>query len=143
MPDASPKNAGTPVLSSRKRKSAAKSADNTFSATFRKLPWTYLHLALLAADATPAPAVDEIFVRTCITSALKQFLGLTGTAISVDILDVTGHDVYIRVPREDGKTVVEALSGWVGGGSAAAWRIKGRSEWLGALKGGDGQDLFD
>ncbi len=55
----------------------------------------------------------------------------------------------MRVPREDASAVVAAVGGWVGGGGggggkeSVGWRVKGRSEWLVGLVGGDGSDLFD
>ena len=66
---------------------------------------------------------------------------MTGTAIPIDILKVEGRDVWVRVPREDGRAVVEAGSGWVN--EAVTWRVKGKSEWLGGLVAGNGRDLFD
>ena len=139
-----PHTASTPFKpSAKKRKSAAKTLATNISSTFRKRPWTYLHLILLGSDAKPVTSVDEITARTHLTSALNQFLGLSGTAIVVDILQVTGHVVYIRVPREDSRAVIEAVSGWIGGGAGHAWRIVGRGEWLGALKHGDGRELFE
>lgn len=89
-----------------------------------------------------APAVDVLTARSYFTSALQQFLGITGTAIPIDFLKVEGSDAWIRVPRDDGAVVVSAVSGWIGT-DGFAWRIRGKSEWLGSLIAGDGRELFD
>ena len=49
------------------------------------------------------------------------------------------------MPREDSKAVVEAVSGWVGGGDGerVAWRVMGRGEWLGAVIRGGGRELYE
>ena len=92
-------------------------------------------------DGDSAPAVDILTARTYLSSALQQFLGLTGLAISIDFLKVEGKDVWIRVPREDGLAVSNAISTWVGS-EGVSWRIKGKSDWLANLAAGDGQQLF-
>ncbi|KAL8756574.1 MAG: hypothetical protein Q9199_002855 [Rusavskia elegans] len=113
--------------------------------TIRHLPWTYFHLSLISSEITSQSTdaeVDILTARTYLTSALQQFLGITGTAIPVDFLKVEGRNIWIRVPRDDSAVVVSALSGWIGRESVA-WRIKGKSEWLGSLVAGDGSDLFE
>lgn len=94
--------------------------------------------------------LDPLTARTYLTSALSQFLGLTGTSISIDILKISSENatdtVWIRVPRPDGAAVVAALSSWIGGGSggsgSVAWRVCGKGNFLNALIAGDGADLF-
>lgn len=94
--------------------------------------------------------LDPITARTYLTSALSQFLGLTGTSISIDILKISSENatdtVWIRVPRPDGAAVVAALSSWIGGGSSGsgtvAWRVCGKGNFLNPLIAGDGADLF-
>lgn len=107
--------------------------------TIRNPPFTYLHLTLLSST-TNIPPLDILAARAHLTSALQQFLGVTGTAIPVDFLKVEGRDAWVRVPREDGPMVRGALSGWIG--DEVAWRIAGSADWLGALVSGTGQDLF-
>ncbi|KAL8917041.1 MAG: hypothetical protein Q9172_005994 [Xanthocarpia lactea] len=101
--------------------------------TIRHLPWTYLHLILISASQITATATDAeldiLTARTYLTSALQQFLGITGTAIPVDFLKVEGREVWIRVPRDDSAVVVSALSGWIGH-EGVAWRIKGKNIYL-------------
>ncbi|KAL8980424.1 MAG: hypothetical protein Q9177_005885 [Variospora cf. flavescens] len=114
--------------------------------TIRKLPWTYLRLSLSSPStfmsASLAPAIDVLTARTHLTSALRQFLGLAGTAIAVDFLKVGRGEAWIRVAREDSTAVVGAVSAWTGS-EGVTWRIRGRSEWLGDLVAGDGRDLFE
>ena len=94
--------------------------------------------------------LDPLTARTYLTSALSQFLGLTGTSISIDILKISSENatdtVWIRVPRPDGAAVVAALSSWIGGGSSGsgsvAWRVCGKGNFLNPLIAGDGADLF-
>ena len=94
--------------------------------------------------------LDPLTARTYLTSALSQFLGLTGTSISIDILKISSENaidtVWIRIPRPDGAAVVAALSSWIGGGSSGsgsvAWRVCGKGNFLNALIAGDGADLF-
>ncbi|KAL8646956.1 MAG: hypothetical protein Q9226_006634 [Calogaya cf. arnoldii] len=114
--------------------------------TIRHLPWTYFHLVLISSSEVTSRStdaeVDILTARTYLTSALQQFFGVTGTAIPVDFLKVDGRSIWIRVPRDDSAVVVSAISGWIGR-EGVAWRIKGRSEWLGSLVAGDGSDLFE
>ena len=117
--------------------------------TVRNGHHTYFRLTLLTSFnltttpmSDPAP-VDLLTARTYLTSALNQFLGLTGTAIPIDFLKVEGHDVWIRVPSEDGVAVSGALSQWVGKDGAASWRVRGKGNWLGAVTAGDGRHLFE
>lgn len=115
------------------------------SITIRNPPHIYLHLSLLASTlpSSNQPPVDTLTARTYLTSALSQFLGLTGTAIPIDFLKVEARDVWIRVPREDSAAVVGALSQWIGKDGGVSWRVKGKGEWLGAVAAGDGSQLFE
>jgi ribonuclease P/MRP protein subunit POP8 len=105
------------------------------SKTITNPPFSYVCLELVS-DAAAGTKLDEITVRTYITSALTQFLGLTGSAISVDILKVRKRECWIRVPREDLSPVVAAVGGWMGGNDAegrVGWRVKASGNWLSAL----------
>jgi len=109
-------------------------------------PFSYAHLSLLTASTSPQkPTLDEITVRSYLTSALTQFLGLSGAAISIDILKVEsaagkkldeGGEVWVRVPREDLAPFLAAVGGWVGEGGNVGWRVKGSGNWLSELVGG-------
>ncbi len=119
---------------------ASPSPPITKQITIRHPPHTYLHLTLLSTSTLAPPEPDILTLRAHLTSALQQFLGLSGTAIPIDILKVEGRDCWIRVPREDGGAVVGALGQWVGDG--VGWRVRGRGEWLGRVAGGSGEGLF-
>ena len=111
-------------------------------------PFAYIHLTLLNANCilTPTPnqqpPLDILTARTYLTSALEQFLGMTGSAIAVDFLKVEGRDVWIRVPRQDASAVAGAVSQWISKDKGSSWRISARGEWLGGLLAGDGSDVF-
>lgn len=105
------------------------------SKTIATPPFSYVYVQLLSGSVSNI-ALDELTVRTHITSALTQFLGLTGSAISVDILKVDGSECWMRVPREDLSPVIAALGGWVGARTAdgqVAWKVKGSGDWLSLL----------
>lgn len=115
-----------------------------YNITISQLPFTYFHLCL--RPSTPIVSqepVDIITARTHLTSALQQYLGLTGTAIPIDFLKVEGRDVWIRLPREDSSAVHGALSQWMGRDGSVSWQVKGKGESIGALNAGDGRDLFE
>ena len=114
------------------------------TATLRKPQWTYFHLAAVSSTSEP-PQLDILILRQNLTSALNQFLGLTGAAIDVDILKFEKSEAWIRVHREDASVVQEAIGGWAGAKTSAGqykWIVKGRDEWLVRLLNGDGMDLF-
>ena len=113
--------------------------------TLSNLPYTYFHLSLITSAASNNALIplDVLMARTYMTSALQQYLGLTGTAIPVDILKHDGNDVWIRMPREDSQAVQGALSQWVGKDGNVSWQIKGQSDFLGILSAGDGRNLFN
>ena len=105
--------------------------------TLRNPPCGYLHLELSTENTGSKPvisAIDAITVRTHLSSALKQYLGLTGLAIQIDILkiDPESSGAWVRVPREDERAVVAALSQWAGHGGVCL-RVLGKSSWLGGL----------
>jgi ribonuclease P/MRP protein subunit POP8 len=102
--------------------------------TIQTQPFSYLHLTLIA-DPSPKGPIDIITFRTHLTSALTQFLGLTGSAIPIDILKVDGRDIWIRMAKDDLNALISAVGGWVGGGDefGVGWRVKGSGNWLGAI----------
>ncbi|KAJ5958327.1 uncharacterized protein N7479_005477 [Penicillium vulpinum] len=144
-----------PLTEPAKRK-APESKPKTIHFTSRNPPWTYLKLKLVPQPGSAPQPLDPLSARTYLSSALSQFLGLTGTAIPIDILKIentssstTKHDiVWIRVPREDASAVVSAVSSWIGGGNNSAgstdvaWRVCAKGNFLGALIAGSGADLF-
>ena len=121
---------------------------------------SYYSNSIPQPDAPPLQPLDPLSARTYLSSALSQFLGVTGTAIPIDILKVENKGssskssdrniekydcVWIRVPRDDGAAVVAAISSWIGGSgidNGAAWRVCAKGNFLGALVSGSGSDLF-
>ena len=105
------------------------------SRTIKKPAFSYVHLELMSDGPAP-PELDSISVRSYLNAGLNQFLGLTGTAISVDILKVEPKECWIRVPREDMSAVLAATGQWAGtfnGDRKMAWRLRGSGNWLGSL----------
>lgn len=167
------------MTSSTKPQTAGESTPKPIQFTTRNPPWTYIHLQLYATvsltitlldhhtnnsrihQQTPFPQtnptpLDAVTARTYLTSALSQFLGLTGSSIPIDILKIaseqphTQEEIWIRVPRDDASAVVAALSSWVGGksgasgsgGGSVAWRVCAKGNFLGAVGAGSGGGLF-
>jgi ribonuclease P/MRP protein subunit POP8 len=96
----------------------------------------------LISESTPEIKLDDLTVRSYIMAALTQFLGLTGSAISLDILKVEGRECWIRVPREDLSPVMAAVGGWVGESDEGkvGWRVKASGNWLSNLVGNQGNE---
>ncbi|KAJ2984993.1 hypothetical protein NUW58_g5774 [Xylaria curta] len=101
-------------------------------------PYSYAHLELFNPESSSAEELDALQVRSHCTAALKQFLGATGVAIPVDILKVEGSSCWLRVPRDDLGAFAAAITAWQGtrqNGVHSTLRIRGCSDWLGALVG--------
>lgn len=110
--------------------------------TIKAPPFSYLYLELIS-ESSSGIELDDLTVRSYIVAALAQFLGLTGSAISVDILKVEGRECWIRVPREDLSPVMAALGGWVGGNDDQknfGWKVKASGNWLSSLIGNQGAE---
>ncbi|CAL5871822.1 uncharacterized protein PFLUO_LOCUS6075 [Penicillium psychrofluorescens] len=162
-------NDNSPGAKPPKRKAPDASKSKVTHFTSRNPPWTYLKLRLIPQPGTSPQPLDALSARTYLSAALSQFLGLTGTAIPIDILKIENElpdmnaqstsmaqsdnpkkcdTVWVRVPRGDAAAVVAALSSWVGGSSggssavSVAWRICAKGNFLGALVAGSGRDLF-
>lgn len=108
--------------------------------TLRNPPSTYLHLNVITlVNNTPSQvtALDEITLRTYLTAALTEYLGITGTAIPINILkvDSTSGEAWVSLPREDERAMVAALTQWVGKGGGVVIRVVNRGSWLGGLIG--------
>jgi len=132
------------ATSDSKRKQPPSRGHQISTVIIKTPPFSYAHLALITSSPS-ITTLDEITVRSYLTSALTQFLGLSGAAISIDILKVEGTDgkklvtagdVWLRVPREDLAPFLAAVGGWVGEGGKVGWRVKGSGNWLSALVGG-------
>lgn len=105
-----------------------------YSTTIKTPPYAYAHLQVIC-PTDPDMVLDELTLRQYLTAALKQFLGVTGMAVSIDILDVSGSECWVRVPRQDLGAFTSAVTAWVGSGSASGFRICAAGDWLGALVG--------
>lgn len=113
------------------------------SVVIRHSIFTYYHLTLLSATTSAAtPAIDILAARSYLTSALQQYLGMTGTAIPIDFLKVDKRDIWLRLPKEDGPAFAAAISQWMGKDGAVSWRIQRKGDWLGAVVAGDGMNVF-
>jgi ribonuclease P/MRP protein subunit POP8 len=109
--------------------------------TLRQPQWTYFHLSLFTTNSEQ-PSMDAISARQNLNSALTRFLGLTGSSIPLDIIKLEGRELWVRVPRDDGKAFHEAISAWAGGGQAK-FVVKGKDDWLVKLVAGSGAQLFE
>jgi len=128
-------NKGDAPLSKRKQRHSH--GQEITARTIKTPPFAYACVDLITASASEN-SLDELTARSYITSALTQFLGLTGSAISIDVLKVEGGDCWIRMPREDLSIVTAALGGWVGGNETdgkVAWRVKASGNWLSLVVG--------
>ncbi|OTA94811.1 hypothetical protein M434DRAFT_70558 [Hypoxylon sp. CO27-5] len=119
-----------------------KKSHELVTATIRAPRFSYAHLEVFTNSAD-AVELDALQVRSYCTSALKQFLGTTGVGIPLDILKVEGKDCWLRMPRDDLGAFSAAITAWQGtyqDGVHSSFRIRGCSDWLGALVGRDGED---
>lgn len=82
-----------------------------------------------------------MLVSQLLTQALASYLGLMGAAVPIDILKIEGREVWIRVDRQDARSVRAGLGSWAGkvGGGNVGWRIYG--EGVGGVVG-TGEDVF-
>lgn len=109
-------------------------SNNIYNTTIKTPPHAYAHLELITTNQESV--LDNLTLRQYLTSALKQFLGLTGMGMPIDILKVSGRECWVRVPRQDLGAFAAALTAWTGsGGSVSGLRVCAAGAWLGALVG--------
>lgn len=125
------------------------------SRTIRSPSHAYIHLELQSSSSSSsssslshqhedADPLDALQLKSYLTAALKQFLGLHGAAIPFDILKVDRGQGWIRLPRDDLAAFAAAITAWTGtslsGNQHVILRLRGCSDWLGTLVGRDGED---
>ncbi|KAL6849792.1 hypothetical protein ACO1O0_009337 [Amphichorda felina] len=132
--------AGSP---SAKKPRLDKSHD-ILTCTVKAPQFSYAHMQLVTDGTGSNPGtLDELQVKSYCTVALRQFLGITGAAIPLDVLKAEGTECWVRVPREDLGPFAAAMTAWRGtteDGVQCLLRLKQCSDWLGAMVGSDGQD---
>jgi len=135
-----PEDVSMPDADAIKGKGKAPKADRGHEIITRtiKIPaFSYAYLELISDPPSKSP-LDDLTIRSYLTSAFTRFLGLTGAAIPVDILKVEARECWIRVPREDLSAVIAAVGGWVEGNEKTGhvrWRVRRSGNWLGSLVG--------
>lgn len=149
----------------KKRKRKEKAIHILHQTTFRKPTWAYFHLTLVTpgtASQTPLASavrsdsrdIDALTVSTLLTQPLTTYLGITGSAVPIDILHTQGRNAYVRIPRQDARAFRAGLSNWIGfcdagsvpglkegGRMNVAWRVVAENGSLGLLRG-SGEEIF-
>lgn len=117
------------------------------STTISTPPFAYAHLIATTHSSSTTDendidmdeGLDALQVRAYCTAALRQFLGDTGVAISIDTLLVRGVHVWLRVPRQDLGAFAAAMTAYGGmargGGATTVMRVQACGDWLGSLLG--------
>lgn len=166
MADAVPVDVKDPTATpqdAKKRKRKEKETHILHQTTFRKPTWSYLHLALVTPGTASQPLsasaaelvsrdIDALTVSTLLLQPLTAYLGITGSAVPIDILHAQGRNAYIRIPRQDARAFRAGLSGWIGSCDAGsvpgvkeggrvnvAWRVVAEGKSLGLLRGAGGE----
>lgn len=101
--------------------------------TLRHPPYTYVHLHIKTLPATLPTDLDLTTAHAYLRSALSSFLGLTGAAIPLSLLKVSGRDIWLRVPTGDASAVVAAVSQWTSVRGDHSLKVVARGTWLGAV----------
>lgn len=127
------------------KKPRLEKSHDLLSCTIREQPHSYAHLELVSD--TPQEdgniGLDNLQVKSFCTAALRQFLGLTGAAIPIDILKVQGKKCWVRVPQPDLGAFAAAITAWKGtteNGPHHMLRLLQCSDYLGTIVGSNGQD---
>ncbi|KAA8904497.1 hypothetical protein FN846DRAFT_952756, partial [Sphaerosporella brunnea] len=106
--------------------------------TIREHDWAYANLQILydppydPAKNDAAWPPDILTWRTTLTTALTQFLGLSGAAIGIDILHLDRDEAWLRIPRAEKQRFQAAVSGYLGStdGRSIGFRVLGISDFL-------------
>lgn len=112
--------------------------------TIKTPQFSYAQMELITDSTGSNPgSLDELQVKSYCTNALRQFLGITGAGMPLDVLKAEGTECWVRVQREDLGPFAAAITAWRGtteDGVQCLLRLKQCSDWLGAMVGSDGQD---
>ncbi|KAI0598089.1 hypothetical protein F4775DRAFT_592837 [Biscogniauxia sp. FL1348] len=92
----------------------AKKAHELATCTIKVPPYAYAHLEVFSNEGPESIELDALQVRSYCTAALRQFLGATGMAVPLDILKVSGHSCWLRLPRDDLGGFSAAITAWQG-----------------------------
>lgn len=112
------------------------------TSTIRSNKWGYVHLKLVPNNHTTHLELDNLQAKLLCTSALTQFLGISGKAMPIDILKVERAEFWIRLQAQDlprFNAAVSATQELIMGDERCSLCIIGCSEWLGALVNQDSQ----
>jgi ribonuclease P/MRP protein subunit POP8 len=114
-----------------------------YETTIKRPIWAYIHLQHLTPASEEKLSLDAVTAHLHLTASLRTFLGMHGAAIPIDLLDIQGQQVWIRVPADDRQTILAAVGGW-SDSRGHGWRVRGSSAWSASAAGKDaGQDLFN
>ncbi|KAK4164857.1 hypothetical protein QBC43DRAFT_316979 [Cladorrhinum sp. PSN259] len=124
--------------------------------TISSPPFSYIHLSTPSLPSSTSPStahttipLDNLQLRSYLTSALRQFLGETGVAIQIDVLKVSPKSAWVRIPRQDLGAFVAAITAFPGitqGRTTLLLQINACGDFLGSLLGrgavggGDGEE---
>lgn len=110
------------------------------SCTVKKPAYAYAHLRVESDDPGERQTLDALQARSYCASALHQFLGATGAAVTIDVLkvDVVKGHFWVRLPGPDLGRFSAAVTSWPGAvqsGAITGLRIVAAGDWLGSLLG--------
>lgn len=104
--------------------------------------FTYARLTLTVSGPDTI-ILDDLTSKSYCTDALKQYLGLTGEAIPVEILRTDDSECWVRLPRPDLEKFSAAITTFKGkteGNTQWTLTLKAASDFLGTLTK-DGRSL--
>lgn len=108
----------------------------SMSTTLRSNRWAYVRLQVQPEGHTKKHELDILEARSFCSTALNQYLGISGGAISIDMLKVDGCEFWIRIPSNALTRFNAAVASWNGpmiGDKKYTMMVVGYSEWLGTL----------
>ncbi|TGZ81378.1 hypothetical protein EX30DRAFT_371391 [Ascodesmis nigricans] len=108
--------------------------------TIRNSEWGYAILQMIFEPPYTDSSLshpDILTWRTALSTALKQYLGLFGSAMHIDILHLHDDEATIRFPRTELTKFSAAVSGFMGAvdGKAFGFKTVAMGEFLMGLLG--------